>query len=205
MHAMTKEDILLDYLSKNLERDTIFFTEDCSPCGLSLLDIRLNLSSLVKQGRVVRLARGIFLWPSHEEFSGHIKMPSVERIAHAIASREHMRIVPSPEQCAYLVGLTSLQVTPYTWITDGGVRTINLQNGRKIRFIQRDESRIFSIKSQPMQRLTLGMRAIGKENIGFPEKRAIQAVLAEVSDEDFVDAIWKTIEWVRNMLVDLRG
>lgn len=205
MHAMTKEDILLDYLSKNLERDTIFFTEDCSSCGLSLLDIRLNLSSLVKQGRVVRLARGLFLWPSHEDFSGHIRMPSMERIAHAIAAREHCRIIPCGEQCAYLAGLTTLQVAPSTWITDGGDRVVNLANGRKIIFKRKDEARVFSMQSQPMQRLTLGMRAIGKEKIGFPEKRAIQAVLAEVSDEDFVDAIWKTTEWVRDLLVDLHG
>ena len=202
---MNKQSILLDFLSKNLERGTIFFTEDCIECGLPPRDIRLNLSELVRDATVVRLARGIFLWPSFEEFSGKIRMPSPELIAWRVAEREHIRLVPCEDQCAYLVGLTSMQVSPYKYITDGGDRVINLQNGRKLVFQRRDEARLFSIKSEPMQRLTLGMRALGRENIGFPEKRRIQEILEEVSDEDFIDAIWKTPEWVRNILLSLRG
>ena len=202
---MTKQEILLGFLQATFERGTIFFTEDCIPSGLPPRDIRLYLSSLIQDATVVRLARGIFLWPSHDEVTGRIRMPSPELIAHRVAQREHIELVPCEDQCAFLVGFTSVQTSPLRFITNGGDRVINLQNGRKLVFQRRDEARLFTIKSQPMQRLTLGMRALGKDRIGFPEKRRIAEILGGISDEDFVDAVWKTPEWVRNILVDLRG
>ena len=174
---MTKEDILLTYIRSTFERDTIFFTEDCAPSGLPPRDIRLYLSSLVQTAEVVRLARGVFLYPDHEEFSMKIRMPSVDRIAYAIANREHIRISPCEDQCAYLVGLTTLQVSPYKYITDGGDRVVHLQNGRTLEFAWRKESRIFSFNSVTMQRLTLGMRALGKDNIRLAVKYIIAGIL----------------------------
>lgn len=202
---MTKQDILLAYLNATLERDTIFFTEDCTQCGLPPRDIRLYLSSLVQTGSVVRLARGIFLWPSHDEHSGRIRMPTVDRIAHVLSVRGNFRYAPCEDQCAYLVGLTTVQTDPYRFISDGGDRVVNLQNGRKLVFQRRDEARMFCFNSVAMQRLTLGMRALGKAGIGFPERARIAEILEEVSDEDFIDGIWKTTEWVREILLSIRG
>lgn len=187
-----------------LPRGTIFFAEDCLPTGLSLSEIRTHLSTAVQEGHVVRLARGVFLWPSIEEVSLRPLMPSMDAIIRAVAKRESIRIAPCEEQCAYMFGLSGGQHQPYKYITDGGNRKIHLVNGHILELAWRKESRIFTIRSETMKRLTLGIRFVGADMIGWRDRDIIADALSGVSDEDFNDAIWKTPEWVRNLLVSLR-
>ena len=186
-------------------RGTIFFAEDCLGAGLSPMITRYYLSALAEEGRIARLARGVFYLPELTEYGMKMRMPTVDQIAEAIARRSNVRIAPCEDQCAYLAGLTTVQVAPLNYITDGAERVIHLSNGRTMRFIRRTEARIFAIRSPRMQRLTLGMRALGRQGIGLAERRAIRENLEWVSKEDFRDALWKTPEWVRDLLVELRG
>lgn len=187
-----------------LSRGTIFFAEDCLPTGLTLSEIRTHLSTAVHEGHVVRLARGVFLWPAIEQVSLRPLMPEVDTIARAIAKRESILIAPCEEQCAYLFGLSGGQHQPYKYITGGGNRKVNLINGHTLEFAWRKESRIFTIKSETMKKLTLGIRFVGADMISWRDRDIIAVALEGVSDDDFNDAIWKTPEWVRNLLVSLR-
>ena len=204
MYVMDKSFLLFSHICQ-FPRGTIFFAEDCLGAGLSPMITRYYLSALAEEGRIARLARGVFYLPELTEHGMKMRMPTVDQIAEAIARRSNVRIAPCEDQCAYLAGLTTLQAAPYDHITDGAARVIHLQNGRTLRFIRRTEARIFAIRSPRMQRLTLGMRALGRQGIGLPEKVVIKENLNWVSQEDFEDALWKTTEWVRDLLLELRG
>lgn len=200
---MEKSTLLYNLIS-GFPRGKIFFAEDLASSGLPPTDIRFYLSDLAAQGRIARLARGVWLFPELEEYSLKMRMPSVDTIVQAIARRESIRVAPCESQCAYLVGLTSIQTHPYRYITDGGYRRIRLTNQRVVELDHRMEGRIFTFKSEAMQRLTLGIRALGQGHITPRDRGVIREYLTWVSQEDFEDGLWRTPEWVRELLLQLR-
>ena len=51
------------------------------------------LSRLEKEGVLIRLSQGLYLYPSRNKFG--ILRPSIEEIAYAVAEKDKARIIPS--------------------------------------------------------------------------------------------------------------
>lgn len=66
------------------------------------------LSRLEKEGVLIRLSQGIYLYPSRNKFG--ILRPSIEEIAYAVAEKDKARIIPSGLTALNKLGL-STQVT----------------------------------------------------------------------------------------------
>lgn len=167
--------------------------------------VRYTLSEMAKEGSIVRLARGVFCYPRLSEFGMKMMLPDTDEIARAVAEKTKVRIVPYGDQAAYLVGLTGFLLSKTTYLTDGAPRKIHLSNGRSIEFRHTSEMRIFAFRNRKMQLLSNGIRALGKENIKTDEKEAIKWHLSGVPAEEFNADLGYCPEWVRDLLLDLRG
>ncbi|WP_370757419.1 DUF6088 family protein [Coprobacter secundus] len=66
------------------------------------------LSRLEKEGVLIRLSQGLYLYPSRNKFG--ILRPSIEEIAYAVAEKDKARIIPSGLTALNKLGL-STQVT----------------------------------------------------------------------------------------------
>ena len=166
--------------------------------------VRFSLSNLAREGSVVRLARGVFCFPRLSEYGMKMLLPDTDDIARAIAEKTCVRIVPYGDQAAYLVGLTSVQMSATTYLTDGAPRRIHLSNSRTIEFRHTSEMRIFAFSNRKMQLLSNAVRALGRKNIGIDEREALKWHLDSVPAKDFEKDLPLCPEWVRELLLDLK-
>lgn len=166
--------------------------------------VRFALSNLNEEGKIARLARGVFYFPKLSQHGMKMILPDVDTIAHAIADKAKVRIVPYGDQSAYLVGLTSVHFSSSTYLTDGAPRKIHLANGRTIEFRHTSEMRIFAFRNRKMQLISNAVRALGKENIRISEKETLKWLLYSIPADEFYADITLCPEWVRDILLDLK-
>ena len=166
--------------------------------------VRYSLSNLAQEGQIARLARGVFCYPRLSEHGMKMLLPDTDEIARAIARKTHVRIVPYGDQAAYLVGLTGMQISATTYLTDGAPRKIHLSNGRTLEFRHTSEMRIFAFSSRRMQLISNAVRALGKENVKTGEREALKWYLDSVAASEFEADIQLCPEWVRDILLDLK-
>lgn len=184
-------------------RGRIFTAHDLAMQG-DAASVRQALISLNEERFIVRLARGLYCFPKLEgEYSIRTILPTADTIAHEIAEKSGVRIVPYGDQAAYLMGFTSLQMGRYTFITDGAPRHIGIGNGVFITFLHTSEMRIFMFRNRTMQLLSLAMRTVGKDGI-TPEIRSIIAdKLTGVPRDEFEHDIRLTPAWVSDLIFSI--
>lgn len=108
---------------KNQRSGSFIFPEDFRGSG-SATAIKTALSRLAVQGKVSRLARGIYYKPKNHPLFGEL-LPPAEQVAENIARRERIRIRPSGMYALHRLGLTTQVPTKLVYLTDGQRRKIN--------------------------------------------------------------------------------
>lgn len=197
------EDQIIERLGK-LGRGRIFFAQEFYDLWPES-SVRFALSNLNADGRIARLARGVFCFPELSEYGMKMVLPDIDTIAHAIADKTKVRIVPYGDQAAYMVGLTGLSFSSTTYLTDGAPRKINLANGRRIEFHHTSEMRIFAFKNRKMQLLSNAVRALGRKNIREEDREMIKWSLSSVPMKEFLEDIPLCPEWVRDLFLELKA
>ncbi|MGY4539616.1 hypothetical protein ACVW0P_004052 [Mucilaginibacter sp. UYNi724] len=90
--------------------------------------IRQALSRLTKDGKIERLAHGIYFLPKIHPTFGKL-YPSMEEVAEAVAAHEHMRIRPAGAYALNKLGLSTQVPARLVYITDGQARQIKIGKG----------------------------------------------------------------------------
>ena len=185
------------------DRGRIFFLDDFATLE-SPGAVRFALLGMVKEGFVIRLARGVYCYP---EISGEFGMkriiPSDERIAYCIAEKEKVRIIPYGDQAAYKLGLTTMRISDLKYLTDGAPRKINLSATKKIYFNHTDEVKMFGYRNETMQDIASAIRFLTEEMIDGERKRVIHKHLRTVPEEDFRHDITRPPAWVGKIITEI--
>ena len=185
------------------DRGRIFFLDDFATLE-SPGAVRFALLGMVKEGFVIRLARGVYCYP---ELSGEFSMkriiPSDERIAYCIAEKEKVRIIPYGDQAAYKLGLTTMRISDLKYLTDGAPRKINLSATKKIYFNHTDEVKMFGYRNETIQDIASAIRFLTEEMIDGERKRVIHKHLRTIPEEDFRHDITIPPAWVGKILTDI--
>ena len=87
--------------------------------------IRKAFSRLSNEGKIKRIARGIYLVPESDSILGEL-MPSMESVAEFIAKKEHIRIKPVGSYALHKLGLTTQVPMKLVYFTDGPARLIKI-------------------------------------------------------------------------------
>ncbi len=107
-------------------RGSVFTADDFADLGeRGAIDIAL--SRLAKQGKIRRIARGIYDYPLINPEIGAIS-PSIEAIAKALASSKKLRLQPSGAYAANMLGLSEQVPMKIIFLTDGPSRKIRVNN-----------------------------------------------------------------------------
>lgn len=204
MRQETKIEDEIRRLLQEKGRGRIFFAQefyDLWPPS----SVRFTLSGMATEGTVVRLARGVFCYPCLSEYGMKMILPTPDEIAHAIADKTKVRIVPYGDEAAFLVGLTAFRLSSMTYLTDGAPRKIHLSNSRTIEFRHTSEMRIFAFRNSKMQLISNALRALKRDNIGPAEKEVLKWRLDSIPSEEFNEDIPLCPGWVRELLLDLKA
>ena len=105
-------------------RGSVFTPNDFIGVG-SRGAIDLALHRLHRQGKIRRLARGLYDYPEVNPILGTIA-PSIEQIAKAIAKSEKAKLQPSGAYAANLLGLSEQVPAKVVFLTNGRARKVKL-------------------------------------------------------------------------------
>ena len=159
---------------KKSKRGKIFFQDDFATFGTPGA-IRLALSRIEKKGLLFRVAHGIYSYPrlnKIEWIDEKYISPSIDEIAHAIAKRDKVRIVPTASHALNALGLSTQVPANVVYITDGTQRRIKVGKGRGILFKHTSNTRNLAYKSKLLMLIVLALREIGEGKV-TPEQLEI--------------------------------
>ena len=182
--ASIEENILTAIKTKG--RGSIFFPSDFTSYG-EVKAIGKSLERLTAKGDIIRLARGIYLYPEIDTVLGLGRvMPSIEQIAEMIARRDKARIVPT--------GIYALNKLVY--LTDGAPRKVSLGNGRSIQFKYTTPKNLSFTNSLAML-VTFALKEVGKDNVTDDIAKQIKNVLQKEQKENVLADEALMPAWIR--------
>ena len=190
---------------KNHKRGKIFFADDFALLG-SADSIRQALQSLQKSGLLVRIATGIYSYPKINKFEWlgeKYLLPSIDEIAHAIAKRDKIRIVPTGEYALNVLGLSTQVVMNVVYITDGAPRRIKVGDGKGILFKHTSEVRRLSFNSELLMLIDSALREVGEGKVRPHELEIIKEKLSYVTQKNLDRNIDLMPVWVRETVLKL--
>ena len=91
----------------------------------SRMAIDKSLGRLTKSGAIRRISRGLYDYPAKHPDFGDLP-PNYDRIAHALAGRDNLKIQPSGAYAANLLGLTEQVPAKIVFLTDGPNRKVQV-------------------------------------------------------------------------------
>jgi len=183
-----------------MEKGFIFFPDSFASFGSSLA-VRSALTRLVKAGKIMRIAQGIYCVPRIDDKWGFgVLTPSMREIAKAIAERDRVQIVPCEDYVLNLLGLSTQVPVNAVFITNGSPRRIKVGGGKGILFQHSSEMRIFAYQSELMQFIVMAMRAIGEGKVTDEQMAIIEKHLTNVTEVEYEHDINLAPIWVRTML-----
>ena len=155
------------------------------------------LSRLEKEGIIVRISQGIYLYPQRNRFG--ILKPGIDEIAIAIAQKDKARIIPSGLTALNKLGLSTQVTMNAVYLTDATAREIKIGN-RTIVF-KRSAPRNFAYKTEVFPLVVGAMKEIGESNITEKHIIVIKDAINRCEDKEAIKHDFNIAPgWIRKRL-----
>jgi hypothetical protein len=181
------------------EQGTIFFPEQFDSAGSSD-SIRQSLSRICKEGTIIRLSKGVYLFPYIDKELG-ILFPSIERVARAIAKRDKSRIQPTGLYALNKLGLSTQVPMKVVFLTDGITRKINI--GKQTITFKQTAPKNFAFRGEITPLIVASLKEIGKDRVTEQELQIIQKALMLESKEILLADAYIAPRWITDILLQL--
>jgi hypothetical protein len=129
------------------------------------------LYELVRQGKIRRVARGLYDYPRTSKSLGVTNSPDVDRAARAYARKQQWDVVPHPAVAANLLGLSQHVPARIVYLSSGPTQTIRIGN-RDVVF-KNARPKAFAAKSEIGAIVIQALRHLGKDRIDAEVKRRL--------------------------------
>ena len=177
----------------------IFFLDDFSKYGSSD-NIRKVLSRLENEGKLERIAHGIYLKPKRDPLLGII-YPTIDEIAKQIAKRDKARIAPTGVLALYLLGLTTQIPLKAVYLTDGSQREIKIGN-RTIQF-KKTVPKSFAIKDELIHLIVQAFKEIGQKEITDDFFNQIKPSILHLNEQVIQKQLKYAPVWIQKIINNL--
>lgn len=151
----------------------LFFLPDFRGLG-SDVAIRKALSRVAKEGKIKRIAHGIYLIPFIDPVLGEL-LPSMEKIAESVAKKDRVRIKPGGAFALHKLGLTTQVPMKLVFLTDGPQRLIKIEK-TTIRFKPTTPKKL-SMVGELSSLIIQALEELGTENLDEDIKKKIKKLL----------------------------
>jgi len=177
----------------------LIFLEDFLELG-SQKAVSKNLERMADHGILTRVARGIYLLTKKDKELGSL-MPSLDKIARAIAAREKAVIVPSGLVAMQELGLTTQVPMNAVYLTDATPRKI--QVGKRYIVFKKTTPKKLALKGKISSLVIRAMQEIGKEGLVENHLTKIADWIAKENLSDLMHDAKLAPIWIRNILLDM--
>jgi len=183
---------------KHRRRGKIYFAEDFTSFGTSEA-IKKTLLRFEKSGMLIRLAHGIYLYPSIDKKLGlGILYPSVETIAKEIARRDKARIVPTGLYALNVLGLSTQIPTNIVFLTDGAPRKIKVYN-QSITF-KHVVPKNLAYKSEALMLAVSALKEIGEHFVSDNDMNILRKALSHETKENISGDLSLAPAWIQKLI-----
>lgn len=183
-----------------LEKEgVLIFKEDFLDIG-SDKAVSKGLERMADHGILTRVARGIYLLTKKDKELGSL-MPTLDKIARAIAAREKAVIVPSGLVAMQELGLTTQVPMNAVYLTDATPRKI--QVGKRYIIFKKTTPKKLALKGKISSLVIRAMQEIGKDNISDDQLKKIEGWIEKENRTDLMHDAKLAPIWIRNMLLDM--
>lgn len=184
---------------RGLERGSIFFTDQFEHLGSSM-SVRQSLSRICREGSIIRLSPGVYLYPVIDKELG-VMYPSVDKVAQAISERDKSRIIPTGVSALNSLGLSTQIPMKVTYLTDGIPRKIKIGN-QTINF-KKTAPKNFAYQGKRMSLIVSALKEIGKNNVKDNDLKKIQQVLIQEEKETILADANLAPYWIKEIIFSL--
>ena len=160
------------------------------------------LSAAADNGRLVRLANGIYMKPVRTQYG--IAMPSMVQIAEAIAERDHVQILPVGETAENMFGLSEQVPMKAVFLTSGSARPIHV-GGRTIEF-KRGVPRHFAYKDKNLAAFCQALRSVGVGNLTDEQMSVVYDVMRHYQgNAEATEDIMRMPQAIKKLLMQVQN
>ncbi len=143
-------------------RGSVFTTKDFADLA-SVKTVHSTLERLTKTGKLRRIARGIYEYPSFSKLLGVPAGPNPDSIARAIARSHGWTILPSGNTAMNLLGLSTQVPARWEYFSDGPTKTYKWSGGTLT--FKRRANKETTILSPKTALLVQALKALGEDNV----------------------------------------
>lgn len=162
--------------------------------------IRKAFQRLEKTEKLIRLARGLYLYPKKDPVLG-IVYPTMADIARDIARRDKLRILPTGDQALLQLGLSTQVPMKSVYLTDGGPRKIKV-NKRTLIF-KPTSPRMLDMKGPISSLVIQALKTIGRDQLTTSQEEKIREHLLQ-ENPIFAEAdALNAPAWVRELIMNI--
>lgn len=155
------------------------------------------LSRLEKEGVLIRLSQGLYLYPLRNKFG--ILRPSIEDMAYAIAEKDKARIIPCGLTALNKLGLSTQVAMNAVYLTDATARELTVGN-RKIIF-KRSAPRNFAYKTDLFPLIIAAMKELGKDGVTDEHVAMIKQAIERYGNPDEIKYDYSIApQWIKKRL-----
>ena len=159
------------------------------------------LSELVKNGRIRRVARGIYDYPAYSNLLQKDLGPNMDQVAHAYARKNNWRIFPSGGVALNFLGLSSQVPATYLYLSDGRSCEYEIM-GIKLRF-KKSALKDIGFKHRESALIVQALKSLGKAHL----TKQVLDKISEKIDPNHREKILKdtqgTTDWIYEAIKEI--
>jgi hypothetical protein len=171
----------------------VFSTKDFADLGPTE-SVSRNLRRLSTEGKVVRVFRGIFLYPEYSTFLEEQAPPDPNAIALAISRIRGETITASGLSALNQLGLSTQVPAIWEYMSDGPSREYEWQGGL-LKFTHQPNKELTSLSSATAL-LVQALKALGERNITPEVIQALKRRLTKKEKENALQEARYTTAWI---------
>ncbi len=156
--------------------------------------VDMTFGSLMRDGKIRRIRRGLYDMPKINEALGGKLSPDIDEAARAIARRQRWKIVPDGAWAANLLGLSTQVPSKIIYLTDGPNNEVLI--GRRTIHFKHARPKVIAGLEGKFALVVQALRYLGKEGVGSREIDKLRASLSPAEKRKLVKDTRFGVDWI---------
>jgi hypothetical protein len=156
--------------------------------------VDMAFGSLMRDGTIRRIRRGLYDMPKINEALGGRLSPDIDEAARAIARRQRWKIVPDGAWAANLLGLSTQVPSKIIYLTDGPNNEVPI--GRRIIHFKHARPKAMAGPEGKFALVVQALRYLGKEGVGTREIGKLRESLSPAEKRKLVKDVRFGVGWI---------
>ncbi len=165
--------------------------------------VDMTLASLLKEGRIRRIRRGLYDLPRNNPMLGGELSPDIDEVARAFARNHRWKIVPDKAWAANVLGISTQVPAKIIYLSDGPSKKLEI--GRRTVFFKHARPSVLAGLDSKAGLVVQAIRDIGNEHIGPAEIRKLRSQLSPAERGKLVKETRYSTAWISEIARQIAG